>query len=53
MIAFWRRHPWLPLALLTVGFMLAWGFWLLTAIRHAPETVPTTPPSDQQHAAPR
>lgn len=53
MIAFWRRHPWLPLALLMTFFVLAWVVWLITAIRHAPESVPTTLTPAQEHAAPR
>jgi len=49
----WRRYPWLPLALLMAFFALAWVAWLITAIRHAPESVPTSPPPAQQNAAPR
>jgi len=49
----WQRHPWLPLALLMTGFMLAWLAWLLTALRHAPETIPTATPSTVTHAPAR
>lgn len=49
----WQRYPWLPLALLMVGFMLAWLAWLCTALRHAPETIPTSPSTLSDHAAAR
>ena len=49
----WRRYPWLPLALLMAFFVLAWIAWLFTAIRHAPETVPTSLTPAQENAAPR
>ena len=53
MKSLWQRHPWLPLALLTACYMLAWLAWLLTALRHAPETVPTATPTTALHAPAR
>jgi len=38
-----RRHPWLPLAALFLGFVGLWLWWLGFAARHAPESV--APPS--------
>lgn len=35
-----RRHPWIPLAALFLGFVAVWACWLLIALRHAPESVP-------------
>jgi hypothetical protein len=49
----WHRHPWLPLALLTACFMLAWLAWLLTALRNAPESILTSTPSTEIHAPAR
>lgn len=47
-----RRHPWIPLAALFLGFVAVWACWLFIALRHAPEPVApvNVPPS---HAAPR
>jgi hypothetical protein len=40
-----RRHPWIPLAALFLGFVAVWVCWLLIALRHAPEAVaPLAPP---------
>ncbi len=40
-----RRHPWIPLAALFLGFVAVWVCWLLIAHRHAPEPmVPHSPP---------
>ncbi len=40
-----RRHPWIPLAALFLGFVAVWVCWLLIALRHAPEPVaPQLPP---------
>lgn len=50
---FWQSRPWLPLALLMAFFVLAWLAWLLTALRHAPETVPTGRSPEHPHAAAR
>ncbi len=50
---FWQRYPWFPLALLMGCFMLAWLAWLITAIRHAPETVPTSLTPTPKHVTPR
>lgn len=39
-----RRHPWIPLAALFLGFVAVWVCWLRVALRHAPEAVqPATP----------
>ncbi|MEO0039076.1 MAG: hypothetical protein RIS38_24, partial [Verrucomicrobiota bacterium] len=46
-----RRHPWIPLAALFLGFVAVWACWLLIALRHAPESVnPVNPPSDHAPA---
>lgn len=37
-----RRHPWLPLAALFLGFVAVWVIWLIIASRHAPESVEPT-----------
>ena len=34
-----RRHPWLPLAALFLGFVAVWACWLCVALRNAPESV--------------
>ena len=40
-----RRHPWIPLAMLFLGFVAVWVCWLRIALRHAPESVaPSNPP---------
>jgi hypothetical protein len=40
-----RRHPWIPLAGLFLGFVAVWICWLSIALRHAPESVaPANPP---------
>jgi hypothetical protein len=40
-----RRHPWLPLAALFLGFVVVWACWLCVALRNAPESVtPVNPP---------
>ena len=38
-----RRYPWIPLAVLFLGFVAVWIAWLITAIKHAPESVAPTP----------
>ena len=50
MIRFLRANPWMPLALLFIGFLIAWGVWLGIAMRHTPERVPL---EDVRHAPPR
>jgi len=41
-----RRHPWIPLAALFLGFVAVWVWWLSFALRHAPESVaPANPAS--------
>ncbi|MFM2212712.1 MAG: hypothetical protein RL639_1906 [Verrucomicrobiota bacterium] len=44
-----RRHPWLPLAALFLGFVAVWTCWLIVALRHAPET---SAPADHPAHAP-
>jgi len=45
-----RRHPWIPLAALFLGFVAVWACWLRIALRNAPASVaPTNPPP--AHAA--
>ena len=47
-MSFLRRHPWVPLAALFLGFVAIWIFWVITAIRHAPESVrPTSTPAHE------
>ena len=42
-----RRHPWIPLAALFLGFVAVWVCWLLVALRHAPESMG---PADLPHS---
>lgn len=45
---FLRRYPWIPLAVLFLGFVAVWIVWLITAIKHAPESVaPTSAPAHE------
>lgn len=46
-----RRHPWILLAALFLGFVTVWACWLRIALRHAPETV--TPVATENHAPAR
>lgn len=46
-----RRHPWIPLAALFLGFVAVWACWLRIALRHAPEAV--TPATPERHAPAR
>lgn len=46
-----RRHPWIPLAALFLGFVAVWACWLRIALRHAPEPVaPVNPPTNHAPA---
>jgi hypothetical protein len=40
-----RRHPWIPLAALFLGFVAVWVWWLSFALRHAPESVAPANPA--------